>query len=286
MRAILAGSDVLLVFTDWKRRSRPARGRELAACRFRESTTRSPVSCGQKRGSVFIKRTTRVNLDDLARTSAARSLSAPRKDIADRGVTLLRDTPQLLPLDATRPARPAGRRCWRPRPCPGLDFERELRGRGDSLQAARGHAFRTVDSIKVAARGDYDVMIVAVFVRVTDRKASIGLPAIRRRWFIDRWRPEKPVLVVCFGSPYLVADFPEAKTWLAAFSTADVAQRAAARAMFGQIAIGGRIPVTVPGVISWARASMLPRTHEAAPAGAAAMTRQSSLAQACTRFSC
>ncbi len=29
----------------------------------------------------------------------------PRKSIADRGVTLLRDTPWLLPLDATKPLR-------------------------------------------------------------------------------------------------------------------------------------------------------------------------------------
>ena len=57
----------------------------------------------------------------------------------------------------------------------------------------------------------------------------------------------KPVIVVCFGSPYIVARLPEASTWLAAFSTADVAQRAAARAIFGQIPIGGRIPVNVPG---------------------------------------
>ncbi len=58
------------------------------------------------------------------------------------------------------------------------------------------------------------------------------------------------MILVCFGSPYLISRFPEAKTWLAVFSTADVAQRAAARAIFGQIGIGGRIPVNVPGVVS------------------------------------
>ena len=33
------------------------------------------------------------------------------------------------------------------------------------------------------------------------------------------------------------------------FNNADVAQRAAGRALFGEIAIGGRIPVTVPGAV-------------------------------------
>jgi CubicO group peptidase (beta-lactamase class C family) len=53
--------------------------------------------------------------------------------------------------------------------------------------------------------------------------------------------------VASFGSPYLIERFPAAKTWLAAFSTNGVSQRAAARALFGQVGISGRIPVTVPG---------------------------------------
>jgi len=60
----------------------------------------------------------------------------------------------------------------------------------------------------------------------------------------------KPVIVACFGSPYLVERFPAAKTWVAAFSTVDVAQHAVGRALFGQIPIGGRLPVNVPGVAS------------------------------------
>jgi CubicO group peptidase (beta-lactamase class C family) len=51
------------------------------------------------------------------------------------------------------------------------------------------------------------------------------------------------------GSPYLIERFPNAPTWLAEFSTNDVSQRAAGRALFGQIAIGGQIPVTVPGTV-------------------------------------
>src|SRR5262249_8458364 len=54
-------------------------------------------------------------------------------------------------------------------------------------------------------------------------------------------------VVACFGSPYLVERFPAAKTWLAAFSTVDVAQRAVGRAIFGQVRVGGKLPVNIPG---------------------------------------
>jgi CubicO group peptidase (beta-lactamase class C family) len=58
---------------------------------------------------------------------------------------------------------------------------------------------------------------------------------------------ETPAIVACFGSPYVIKHFPEAKTWVGVFSSADVAQKAAARAIFGQTPIRGRIPVSVPG---------------------------------------
>ncbi len=57
----------------------------------------------------------------------------------------------------------------------------------------------------------------------------------------------KPVIVASFGSPYLVERFPAAQTWLAAFSTVDVAQSAMGRALFGETPIGGHLPVSIPG---------------------------------------
>ena len=58
----------------------------------------------------------------------------------------------------------------------------------------------------------------------------------------------RPVIVACFGSPYLLERFPAAKTWVAAFSTAEVAQRGMGRALFGQVQIAGRLPVNIPGL--------------------------------------
>jgi len=43
-------------------------------------------------------------------------------------------------------------------------------------------------------------------------------------------------------------DFPQAETWLAAFGISDVAQISSARALFGEIPVRGKLPVTIPGV--------------------------------------
>src|SRR5439155_5142850 len=62
------------------------------------------------------------------------------------------------------------------------------------------------------------------------------------------YKTGKPVVTVGFGSPYLIERFPQAETWLAAFGISDVAQISAARALFGQIPVRGKLPVTIPGV--------------------------------------
>jgi len=58
----------------------------------------------------------------------------------------------------------------------------------------------------------------------------------------------KPVISVGLGSPYLIERFPQAETWLSSFGISDVAQISVARALFGEIPIRGRLPVTIPGV--------------------------------------
>jgi CubicO group peptidase (beta-lactamase class C family) len=77
----------------------------------------------------------------------------------------------------------------------------------------------------------------------------VGFPEDQRAFVNELVAAGKPVVVAAFGSPYLMERFPNAKTWLAGFSTNSVAQKAAARALFGQTAIGGTVPVTVPGVV-------------------------------------
>ena len=118
----------------------------------------------------------------------------------------------------------------------------------DSLTALRADTqFASANWLKLPPPESYDVAIAALFVRVADRKGNVGLPEDQRALVNQMLAAGKPVVIMSFGSPYLIENFPDAKTWLAEFSTNDVSQRAAVRALFGQVGIQGRIPVTVPG---------------------------------------
>jgi CubicO group peptidase (beta-lactamase class C family) len=76
----------------------------------------------------------------------------------------------------------------------------------------------------------------------------VDVPAEQAAIADQLYKSGKPVITLGFGSPYLIERFPQAQTWLAAFGISDVAQISAARAMFGELPVRGKLPVTIPGV--------------------------------------
>jgi beta-N-acetylhexosaminidase len=57
-------------------------------------------------------------------------------------------------------------------------------------------------------------------------------------------------MVLAMGNPYVIQDFPGIQNYVCAFSNATVSETAAVKAIFGEIPIGGHLPVTIPGIAS------------------------------------
>jgi beta-N-acetylhexosaminidase len=174
---------------------------------------------------------------------------ATAQEISDRGVTLLRDNRHLLPLDGTKPTRGLLVSLYAdPEPYPGEDLEPQLRARFDSLVALRADTrFVRADTLKLPPPDSYDIAVLALFVRVSDRKGDIDVPGEQVPLIDQIYGSGKPVITLGLGSPYLIERFPQAATWLSAFGISDVAQISLARAMFGEIPVRGHLPVTIPG---------------------------------------
>jgi len=191
-----------------------------------------------------------VDVNALNEKFGLGSWQAEAQQISDRGITLLRDIPHRLPLDATKPTRALLVCLYAdPEPYPGEDLERELRPRFDSLSTLRADTkFAKADTLKLPSPDAYDVVILALFVRVSDRKGDVDVPADQIPLIEQIYKSGKPVITAALGSPYLIERFPQAETWIAAFGISDVAQISIARALFGQIPIQGHLPVTIPGI--------------------------------------
>ena len=188
-----------------------------------------------------------VPLDTLRDVVGAPEHRALAADIAARAVTLLRDRDSLVPA-------PTGPRTMLVQYMP----ETELRA-GRVFSAAvrqgtpKGRVFKigpsvaaaTLDSIALAVQGA-DRVIVATYVRRIEGEGRFAIPANVAAW-IDSLSTREKVIVVSFGNPYLLRQFPRVGSYLVTYGVADVLERAAASALLGRAPIGGVVPVSLPG---------------------------------------
>jgi beta-N-acetylhexosaminidase len=68
------------------------------------------------------------------------------------------------------------------------------------------------------------------------------------------------------GNPYLASDFPAVQNYVCTFSNATVSETSAVKALFGEIAVHGHLPVTIPNIAQ--RGSGLERPTAVANGGA------------------
>jgi beta-N-acetylhexosaminidase len=250
VRAVLAGADCLLMppvpDAAFEALAQAVKSGRIPAKRLDDSVRRIL----EAKARLGLHRKRLVDLNAINSRFAEPSWQQAAQEISDRGITLLRDTPRRLPLDGTKPSRALLLAFYAdPEPYPGEDLERELRRRFDSLTALRADTrFASAANLKLPAPDAYDVAVLALFVRVSDRKGNVDVPAEQAALAEQLYQTGKPVVTLAFGSPYLIERFPQAETWLSAFGISDVAQISMARALFGEIPLTGHLPVTVPGI--------------------------------------
>ena len=126
----------------------------------------------------------------------------------------------------------------------------DLKARVPSVKTIRLDPRSTPEETKAAveAARDADVVLVSLFVRTRSGQGKISVPEPGRNALPRILALGKPVVTVSFGSPYLLRDFPDLSTYLCAWGGQDVSQAAAVEALFGEIAIGGTLPITIPGL--------------------------------------
>ena len=103
----------------------------------------------------------------------------------------------------------------------------------------------------IANAGDCDTYVVAAFASVAAYRGNTALggefPALLEA-LLTRG---KPLILVALGNPYLLRAFPKVTAYLATFSTVPPSEVAAVKALFGEILIQGRLPVTIPGLAKY-----------------------------------
>lgn len=246
VRAVLAGADQIPKSPDVDRAIVAVRQAVSSGRISRERLDASVRRILEAKRFAGVPRTSPAEIFRVVDRPEHRALA---EEIARRALTLVREEPDVLPLRTgarfvqvnvtVGPERIGG------------DFARELRSRSGEPPRAFSLDSRSVAAdvapILEAARGA-DAVIVCLFVRLQSGRGSIATPALARDAAEKLVASGARVLAVSFGSPYALAEIPGVRTMLAAYGSQPDGQIAAARALFGDAAIAGRLPVSIPGI--------------------------------------
>jgi len=132
----------------------------------------------------------------------------------------------------------------------GQVFTEEVKQRCEEVQEFYADAFTGDEFIEQAVEesNDADVRLITLFSRLYSGKGSVGLNERHIELIHELAKDDRPLFVISFGSPYFIRYFPEADVYICAYRKAASAQRAAVKALFGEIGFKGKLPVSIPGL--------------------------------------
>lgn len=251
VRAVLAGADVLLMPPDPHAAAEAlyhaVRDRRVSVQRINESVAR--ILAAKQQIGLFQRRT--VQLDRIGAVVKNPQYQQRALAIAEKGVTLVRDRDHVLPLSEVRPPHVL-LAVFSSSGASGSHFAGLLRSRAASVRVMPVTSAMDAAGVQrlLAAGADADVIIAAAYTPVITGSGVIGLPPAQARALhaLAGLGAKHPLVLVSFGNPYLLGGFPEVGAYLTPFGGNDVSEDATAAGLFGESAIGGRLPIDLPGV--------------------------------------
>jgi beta-N-acetylhexosaminidase len=278
VRSVMAGADVVLLPPDPRVAIQSivrAVGEGRIAPQRIDASVRRILAAKERLGLASLRSVDRARL----RRDVGRPEDAQRADeIARQAMTLVRNDGGIVPLHLEEPLRVlhlvsssdwinsnvgAG----------GGIVGSELEARGISAVTRRVGPDLSPASAEAIAEESHSFthVLVSAFVRVTSSKGEAEMDTSHAALLERLAAGGAKVVVVSFGSPYLLAQFSGVPAFVAAFSPEEASQRAAVAALVGEQAIGGKLPVTLPGLAVRGEGLELPRRSlELAPATPAA----------------
>ena len=252
-RAIAAGNDVLLMPADI-RGTIDAVVAGVGEGRYDEARLdRSVRRVLALKHGFGLARERLVDIEQVRRVVGDRAHVALADTIAARGFVLARDAGGLVPL-ANRGGRARVLSVTYARRADlgaGTTFNAELRPGTAALRTAYVNADEIApDFSRVLQEAkEVDVVVVGSYVNVTSETATEGAPRAFVDFIAALGAAGAKVVLVSFGSPYLLLQTPDVGSYAIAWGGTPSSQRAAARALSGAAAVRAKLPISIPPLL-------------------------------------
>jgi beta-glucosidase-like glycosyl hydrolase len=269
VRAVAAGNDVILHSPDDGAALRgiveAVKEGKIPEARIHASAERILRAKARLR----LHRTRAVNLDAVANVVGSRANQAIADEVSRRSITLVKDERNDVPLKVARDGAllylsvldyPGG---WRIA-TPSRTFIPELRRRWPNVTSIEISDRTSPSELELvrAMAPRFDAVVASVFVRAASGSGRIDLAQPVQALLQAIARQKKPFVTIFFGNPYAAAYMPELPTVLLTYDFYDRAELSAVCAISGEAAIGGRLPIALPGVAPMGAGFDRPSTRE------------------------
>lgn len=250
--ALEAGADVLLMPQDAEAAinavEAAVKSGKLSQKRIEESAMR--ILTAKAHLGLAAKRF--VDLDAIPDVVDSIASNAVAQRVSDRSVTLVRNENDFVPLKSASGTAffvlAEGRASVE-----GQAFAAEVRKRSAAAQVLVVDS--TMSDMDLDAALDHASQatqyVVAAFVSVAAYRGNValggGFPALLDKLIATK----KPVALIALGNPYLLRNFPGVAAYMTTYSTVPPSEISAVKALFGEIAIEGKLPVTIPGFAAY-----------------------------------
>jgi len=268
VEAFKAGNDLLLIPADfpasYEAMLKAVKSGEIP----RQRLDRSVLKILKIKAPLGLNESRTVNLSTLATTVAKPDNLAFGQQVADAAITLVRDNGKVLPLKSegtTKAALPYMSKEETHNQVVAVLFSDDVRTESGRAFGREFHAripgarVIYVDPRIAAGMSDEvlkavdeaETVVAAVYVIPTAGKADNSVAMADAtgtllQQLLDHAAAKTEVIAM--GNPYLASDFPKIENYMCTFSNATVSEIAAVKALFGEIAIRGHLPVTIPNV--------------------------------------
>ena len=251
IRAVEAGADVLIQPVD-ARQTIDAVVQGVSSGRYDEARLDASVRrLLEAKRRVGLDRRRTAPVDSVRFVVGDSDHVAVARTVAERSITLVRDSLQQLPLSKL----PRSRRVLsitlarRADLAAGGAFDAELRRHFSSVRSELVNADAPPNAewerlLRVAQSSD--LVIVSSYVSHAWNATSAEAPREFANFVKALVGARKKPIVVSLGNPYLLQQIPGVPAYLVGWSGIGVSQRAAARALLGVNAITGRLPIRIP----------------------------------------
>ena len=288
--AVKAGNDVIALPEDldaaFHAIVNAVRSGEIPEKRIDESV----LKILQAKESLGLDKHRIVNLDGIDPTMNAAGADRFAQEVADRAMTLVRDSGRVLPLNETEVHSAEHNGAGAP---VFVVFKSSLSSdSGDAFAAAvkqripAAQVFlidqtnaKGISSSLISAVQNANKVIIATATshtaireRVLNGVAvtSFGLlgPSEALMHILMSVASEK-IAVVAIGNPYVIESFPEIQTYLCTYSLSPNSELSAVKAIFGDIQPTGKLPIVLAGIadrgssLSWKHSDDVQRTQTA-----------------------